>query len=220
MPTRAQYRADLDRVWDALHELAELACVAITRATAALTDANLSLAEKVIADDVRLDEGRAALEDLVFTLLATQQPVASDLRLLLAAIPAGSGLERMGDLAAHVARAARVRYPDYAVPERLRDTMTQMGEVAAELAADVATAIATRDAGLAARVPDRDESMNALHGQMFVLLRTPAHRTPIPTAIDLSLLGRYYERYADQGVLVAGRVYHALTAQPPPPTPR
>jgi phosphate transport system protein len=210
---RNQYHADLDRVWESLHDLADLARNAMTRAAQALADTNLSLAEQVISDDAQLDRRRATLDELVFTLLATQQPVAGDLRLLTAAIPAAAGLERMGDLAAHIARAVRLRYPDDPVPTPVRDTIAGMGQVAAELATDVARSIVTRDAALAARVPARDDAMDALHRQMFAILLSPDNHVRVDTAIDVSLLGRYYERYADQAVSVARRIYFVLTAQ-------
>lgn len=213
MQGRSHYHADLDRVWDSLQELAELARTAMIGASTAIAEADLGLAEQVISDDIRLDVQRAQLEELVFTLLATQQPVAGDLRLLTAAIPAGAALERMGDLAAHIAGAARLRYPDNAVPTPLRETIAQMGSIAAELAGDVATAITTRDGALAAQVPARDDTMDGLHRQMFRMLLASASHTPVNTAIDLSLLGRYYERYADQAVSVARRIYFILTAE-------
>jgi phosphate transport system protein len=214
---RSQYHADLDRVWGSLVDLAELARTAMVRATAALADADLALAERVIGGDALLDARRRDLEELVFGLLATQQPVAGDLRLLTAALPAGAGLERMGDLAAHIARAARLRYPDNAVPVELRDTIAQMGRVAAELAGDLATAIGTRDAELAAGVPAGDDAMDTLHRQMFTILLAPSRDQRIETAIDISLLGRYHERFADQAVSVARRICFILTGRQPAP---
>lgn len=211
---RSQYHAELDRVWESLQELASLAQAAMVQADAALATADLTLAEQVIAGDELLDTRRAELELLVFQVLATQQPVAGDLRLLTAAIPAASGLERMGDLAAHIARAARMRYPDHAVPPPLRATITRMGSVAAHLAADLATALGTRDADLASGVPAADDAMNALHREMFQVLLAPGSNDRVDVAIDISLLGRYYERYADQAVSVARRVYFALTGHP------
>ncbi|UQX87449.1 phosphate signaling complex protein PhoU [Jatrophihabitans telluris] len=213
MQARSQYHAELDHVWQSLYELAELARLAMVRGSLALEEADLQIAEQVIAGDVQLDTRRAELDELVFTLLATQQPVATDLRLLTATIPAAAGLERMGDLAAHVARAARLRYPDHAVPEPLRATITGMGEVAVGLAADVAAALASRDPTLAARVPAGDEEMTRLHRQMFALLLAEHTGARVNTAIDVSLLGRYFERYADQAVSVARRVYFVITAE-------
>ncbi|MDQ1719292.1 MAG: phosphate transport system protein [Actinoplanes sp.] len=215
MQFRGQYHADLDRVWGLLFDLAELARSAMVLAATALADADLALAERVIADDALLDARRRELEELVFTVLATQQPVAGDLRLLTAALPAGAGLERMGDLAAHIARAARLRYPDNAVPPQLRDTIARMGDVAAGLAGDLVTAIKTRDAELAATVPAGDDAMDALHRKMFTILLAPSRDRRVETAIDISLLGRFHERFADQAVGVARRIYFILTARHP-----
>ncbi len=212
MQARNQYHEDLDRVWAALADLADLAGTAMSRASQALADADLSLAEEVIAADTRLDAARAELDDLVFTLLATQQPVAGDLRLLTSAVPSGAALERMGDLAAHIARSTRLRYPDPAVPEVLRENFAAMGRVAVDLAGEVATALRTRDAALAAGIPAHDEAMDTLHRQMFTVLLAPENHAPVNAAIDLSLLGRFYERFGDQAVYVARRVYFTVTA--------
>jgi phosphate transport system protein len=213
MQVRTRYHADLERVWQSLYELADLAGTAMARAAAALADADRALAEDIIGSDTELDTRRARVEELVFTLLATQQPVAGDLRLLTSALPVAASLERMGDLAAHIARAANLRYPDHAVPGELHDTTDSMGQVAGELAGDVTTAIATRDAALAAGVPARDDAMDALRRRMFTTLLDPANHVRTDTAVDMSLLGRYYERYADQAVSVARRIHYTLTGQ-------
>ena len=216
MPARTEYRARLDDVWGSLCSLAELAEVAMRGASASLTDADLGLAEQVISEASRAEAARASLDDLIFTLLATQAPVAGDLRLLTSAIPAAAGLERMGGLAVHIARAARMRYPDNAVPEPLRATMAGMGVVALELSTAVTHSLAQRSAELAARVPAGDDAMDALHRRMFLELLDHDNGIDTHTAVDLSLLGRYFERYADQAVSVARRVHFIVTAKPLP----
>ena len=212
MPARIEYRAQLDQVWVSLHGLAELAQAAMSGATSALAAADASVAEQVISGGARSEAARAELDDLIFTLLATQAPVAGDLRLITGAIPAGAGLERMSGLAVHIARAARMRHPDNAVPEPLREIIAGMGEVASDLADRVALALATRDAEIAAQVPAADDAMDRLHRQMFLALLDSDNHIDTQTAVDVSLLGRYFERYADQAVSVARRVYRIVTA--------
>ncbi len=215
---RRRYHDDLDRIWDLLLALSQLAETAVQRATAALLDANLQLAERVIGDDALIDATRKDVDELAFGLMARQQPVAGELRLLISSISMSAALERMGGLASHIARLARMRFPDIAVPVELRDVIAQMGETATALAAEVSAAIAERDADRAAAMPAADEAMNALHQQMFTILLSPRWQHGTEIAIDVTLLGRYYERFADHAVGVARRVDFILTGRRPSPT--
>ena len=127
---RDQFHEDLDTISDQLVELTRLAGSAISRATTALLDADVHLAESVIEADRTLDDIRIELDELSIDLLARQQPVATDLRIVVTAMHMSSDLERMGDLARHVAKVARLRTPDSAVPPELRSHILQMGQVA------------------------------------------------------------------------------------------
>jgi phosphate transport system protein len=196
------FHDELDDIGRRVIEMTKLAAIAMERATQALLDANLAVADQVIADDKRIDSLRSELEDRCFQLIAQQQPVATDLRVLISTIHLTADLERMGDLALHVAKIARWRYPDSAVPPEAEDVISQMGEVAASLVTKVADVVDGRDLELAQAIEQEDDSMDALRRKLFTLVLSPHWSRGTEAAIDMTLLGRYYERYADHAVAV------------------
>jgi phosphate transport system protein len=212
---RDVFHDELDDIGNRVVEMTNLVAVAMERATQALLDANLALADQVIADDRRVDALREDLEDRTFQMIAQQQPVATDLRVLIGTIHLASDLERMGDLAHHVAKIARLRYPDVAVPVEARDIISQMGEVAASLVQKVADVVDGRDIALAQAIELEDDSMDALRRKLFTVVLSPNWTRGTEAAIDMTLLGRYYERYADHAVLVARRTIFVVTGRRP-----
>jgi phosphate transport system protein len=209
------YHDELDDIGKRVIEMTNLVAIAMERATQALLDANLALADQVIAADRRIDNLRAELEDRTFQLIAQQQPVATDLRVLISTIHLGADLERMGDLAHHVAKIARLRHPDTAVPPEARDVISQMGEVAASLVTKVADVVDGRDIALAQAIEQEDDSMDALRRKLFTLVLSPNWSRGTEAAIDMTLLGRYYERYADHAVAVARHTIFIVTGKHP-----
>jgi phosphate transport system protein len=207
------YHDELDDIGKKVLEMTNLVAVAMDRATQALLDANLNLAEQVMASDKRIDALRVELEDRCFQLIAQQQPVATDLRVLITTIHLASDLERMGDLADHVAKIARLRYPDAAVPDEARDVISQMGEVARSLITKVSDVVDGRDVELAHAIEAEDDSMDALRRKLFTLVLSPNWGRGTEAAIDMTLLGRYYERYADHAVSVARRTIFIVTGR-------
>src|SRR5438105_11457015 len=151
------FHDELDDFGKQVIEMTKLVAVAMERATAALLDANVALADQVMQDDARIDALRDDLNDRAFALMAQQQPVATDLRVLISTIHLSADLERMGDLAHHVAKIARLRYPDSAVPIEARDVITQMGEVARSLVTKVADVVDGRDIALAQAIEAEDD---------------------------------------------------------------
>src|ERR1700759_4254344 len=212
------YHDELDDIGKRVLEMTHLVAVAMERGTQALLDANLVLAEQVIDDDRRIDAVRTDLEDRTFQLIAQQQPVATDLRVLISTIHLAADLERMGDLAHHVAKIARLRYPEVAVPPEARDIISQMGEVAASLVQKVADVVDGRDVELAQAIVREDDSMDALRRKMFTVVLSPNWARGTEAAIDMTLLGRYYERYADHAVAVARHTIFIVTGKRPPHT--
>jgi phosphate transport system protein len=210
---RNAFHDDLDQLSNQLVGLAELAGSALAVATRALIDGDVELAATVIAGDARLDALRADLETHAVDLLARQAPVASDLRAVVTALRMASDLERMGDLARHVAKVARRRHPRTAVPPELEPTMTAMGQVAAQMVAKTAAVIATKDLAQAAELDHDDDAMDALHRQLYAALLAPSAQYPTDVAVDLALIGRYYERYGDHAVSVARRVVYLVTGR-------
>jgi phosphate transport system protein len=214
---RDLYHDELDDLGKTLVRMTQLVRIAMERATRALLDGDLSGAERVISDDPQVDALREDLEERTFQMIARQQPVATDLRLLVTTLHLSADLERMGDLARHIAKVARMRYPELAVPEEVRDVISQMGTVALSLVGKVADVIEGRDVALAQALEAEDDSMDALHRKLFTLLLSPNWMHGVESAIDMTLLGRYYERYADHAVSVAQRVVFIVTGERPDP---
>ncbi len=214
---RDVYHDELDAVGRSLLDMTALVRAAMERATNALLDGDLAGAEWVISEDARIDALRQDLEERTFLLLARQQPVATDLRVLVSSLRVVADLERMGDLALHIAKVARMRYPEIAVPLELRDVISQMGEVALSLVDKVGAVIEGRDVALAQAIEVEDDSMDALHRKLFTLLLSDNWSHGTEAAIDMTLLGRYYERYADHAVAVARRVVYIVTGHRPDP---
>lgn len=208
---RKVFHEELDSITDQLVDMTRLAGSAMSRATVSLLDADLHMAEDVITGDRALDEARARLDTLSIDVLARQQPVATDLRVVVTALRMSSDLERMGDLARHVAKVARLRYPASAVPAGLRAHVLEMGQVAERIVAKAGSVIAARDVDMAVTLEQDDDAMDELHRRLFTVLSTST--LPTETIVDLTLLGRYYERFADHAVSVARRVVYLVTGE-------
>jgi len=212
---RDAYHEELDALTDQLVEMTRLVGSAISRASTALLDADLTLAESVIAADDAIDALRDELDARAMDLLARQQPVASDLRIIVTTLKMSGDLERMGDLARHVARSARRRYPESAVPAALRATIVEMGQVAERLVAKAGSVIASHDVEEALQIEKDDDEMDRLHRALFGDLLNVASPFSIETAIDVTLVSRYYERFADHAVSIARRVVFLVTGRQP-----
>ncbi len=214
---RDVFHDELDEIGAGVAEMIRLVAAAVEQATGALLDADLNRAEATIAADFKVDALRVDLEDRTFQMIARQQPVATDLRVLVTTLSLVSDLERMGDLALHVAKIARLRFPEAAVPAEARDVIAQMGEVAQSLVHKVADVVEGRDLSLAQAIEAEDDSMDALRRKLFTLVLSPRWSHGTEAAIDMTLLGRYYERYADHAVAVARRTIFIVTGERPEP---
>ncbi|MBE7187472.1 phosphate signaling complex protein PhoU [Jatrophihabitans endophyticus] len=216
---RDLFHDELDEIGAGVAEMIRLVAVAMEQATGALLDGDLNRAERVIEADGRVDHLRTDLEDRAFQMIARQQPVATDLRVLVTTLHLVADLERMGDLALHVAKIARLRFPELAVPEEARDVIKQMGDVAHSLVLKVGDVVDGRDISLANAIEAEDDSMDALRRKLFTLVLSPRWAHGTEAAIDMTLLGRYYERYADHAVAVARRTIFIVTGERPVPAP-
>ena len=210
---RDEYHEQLDSVGHTLAEMAELVGQALSRATRALLEADLAVAEAVIAADDAVDSLHRELDVRTLDLMARQQPVARDLRTLVTSLRMSADLERMGDLARHIAKVARMRHPECAIPEELRATFVTMGEIGTELAQKVADLIENKDIEIARTLEAQDDAVDALHRQVFTVLLSQEYPYAIETAIDVTLLSRYYERFADHAVSVAHRLVFLVTGE-------
>jgi phosphate transport system protein len=208
---RDAFHDDLDAISVSLVEMSQLANTAMVRATKAILEADLAIAEEVISEDERIDNLHHDLDARTLTLLARQQPVAGDLRTIVTSIRMSSDIERMGDLAHHVAKLARMRYPACAIPPELVFIIQEMGEVAQRIMTKTTGIITSRDTLAAVELEKDDDAMDKLHRKLFEILLDDNWSHGIETAIDMTLLGRYYERYADHAVSVARRVYFLVT---------
>ncbi|MCK2236574.1 MULTISPECIES: phosphate signaling complex protein PhoU [unclassified Crossiella] len=212
---REAYHEQLDRFAEILGDMTADVAKAMEKSTAALLNVDLGLAEQVIDEDAKIDDARAAAEEQAFALLALQAPVATDLRVVVAAIHAAEDLERMGDLALHVAKATRRRHPNGVLPEQVREDFAQMGRVAVELAKKAELVIRNRDVELAHQLEQDDDEMDALHKHLFSVLMDKDWPHGVAPAVDITLLGRFYERFADHAVALARRVVFIATGKMP-----
>ena len=213
MGMRDQYYEQLDGIVDDLVSLTGTVRKAVASSTAALLNADGPLAESVIAGDKVIDDTTEEIEERALLLLATQQPVATDLRQLIATLRMLTDLQRMGDLAVHVAKVARLRMPDVAVPANLQPTIMAMASVADQMVHAASRIVANRDVDAAARLEDTDDEMDRLRKELFRALLGGTWDHGIEPAIDLALLGRYYERIGDHAVSMARRVVYLVTGE-------
>jgi len=188
-----------------------LATDAMEHATHALLEADLSLAEQVIADQEHIAAMSRRAEENALKLLALQQPVASDLRMIVGSLHIGADIERMGALAAHVASITRLRHPDCALPGEVRASFAEMGDRAVQLARTAQEVLLSRDPNKAARLRDQDDAVDAEHRHLFTLLIDHKWQDGVCSAVDVALLGRFYERFADHAVEIGRRVVFEAT---------
>jgi phosphate transport system protein len=211
---RAAFHEQLDEIGELLAEMAIAAGQAMNQATQALLNADLNVAEGVISGDDHIDELTSEVEKRAYDAAALQQPVATDLRIVIGSLRISSSLERMGDLAVHVAKQARLRYPNSSIPSELRGTFAEMGSLADAITAKTATVITTKDVSLGPDIERYDSEMDRLHRELFSTVLSPSWSHGVEAAIDATLLSRYYERYADHAVSIARRVVHIATGEP------
>jgi phosphate transport system protein len=210
---RSVFQDELDNVSQSLVDLTTMVSTSVVKASKALQTADLNLAEEVIATDNKIDDYQHDLDARIIDIIARQQPVASDLRALVTALRMSADLERMGDLSHHIAKVARLRHPNSAIPNDLLLAFTEMGHVAEKLATKVATVITTRDTDMALQVEKDDDEMDELHKKVIAGIIGSNPVLSLDVAIDLTLLGRYYERFADHAVSVARRVYFLVKGE-------
>lgn len=210
---RDQYYEQLDSIVDDLVALTNRVRRAVGGATTALLEADAQAAEFVIAGDKLIDEATEAIEERALLLLATQQPVATDLRQLVATLRMVADLDRMGNLSVHIAKVARMRMPESAVPESLRPLIVKMAVVADQMIDAASRIVANRDVIAAARLEDEDDEMDQMRRSLFRTLLSDEWGHGVEPAIDLALLGRYYERIGDHAVSMARRVVYLVTGE-------
>ncbi|MCA1943073.1 MAG: phosphate signaling complex protein PhoU [Yonghaparkia sp.] len=208
---REVFQQELREVRERLVEIAELVAVSIENATTAFNESNVSLAETVIADDTRIDVAAAELDELAINILARQQPVARDLRVVVSALRISASLERMGDMAEHIAQLARYRFPDKVVPKSLRGTFKEMGALDVEIARKLVELLKTEDVAIAEHIRNEDDKIDALHLSVFDKVLGETWKGEAIDTVDATLASRYHERFADHAVSISKKVQYLAT---------
>ena len=210
---RDGYTETLEALASDLSEMSRIAEKAMVDATRALLTADIVLAEQTIEYREEIDMLAVEWEHRAFGFLALQAPVAHDLRRVVSGINIVADLQRMGGLAVHIAELARRRHPAHVLPPEVEGVFEQMGRVAVAQAEATQRVLETRDAELAASLRIQDEEMDELHRSLFMLTSAPDWPHGVPAAVDITLLGRFYERYSDHTVEVAKRVIFLVTGE-------
>jgi len=210
---RTAYGTQLNALTDQLAEMCRLAGVAMERATRALLHADLTLAEQVIGDHEYVAVASAGVEQTGFVLLTLQAPVARDLRAIVGSIQIVADIERMGVLARHVAEIARRRHPQHAIPEEINGYFAEMGRIALDQVESARQVILSCDLRRARYIRDADDAMDALHRHLFTVMVDREWKHGTAAAVDVTLLGRYYERFADHAVEISRRKIFQATGQ-------
>ncbi|MGN7969053.1 phosphate signaling complex protein PhoU [Microbacterium sp. 22296] len=208
---REVFHQSLEDVQNRLVEIADLVTIAIDRATRAFGTSDVALAEEVIEADAIIDEKAVALDELAIEILARQQPVARDLRIVVTALRVSASLERMGDMAEHIAQLARSRFPERAIPKGLKSTFTRMGELDVEVARKLAELLRTQDLRVAEAIRDADDDIDELHLSVFEKVLGDSWKGEATATVDATLASRYHERFADHAVSVAKKVTYLAT---------
>ncbi|MFZ1162869.1 phosphate signaling complex protein PhoU [Mycobacterium sp.] len=208
---RTAFHEQLESLTETLSIMCGLAGLAMDRATQALLQADLAIAEQVITDHDKLAQLQSRAEETVFVLLALQSPVAGDLRLVVGSLQNVADAERMGALALHVAKIARRRHPNHVLPEEVRDHFAEMGRVAVDLGNSAKDVVVSKDPQQAAEISQEDDAMDQLHQQLFKVLMDNEWKHGVAAAVDITLLGRFYERFADHAVEIGRRVVFEAT---------
>lgn len=210
---RSVFQDELDGVSQSLVDLSNMVTQSISKASRAILNCDLKLAEEVIASDSQIDTFQHDLDSRIIDIIARQQPVASDLRALVTALRMSADLERMGDMSHHIAKVARLRHPACAIPTELTEVFKHLGEATELISNKTGVVIATRDTEMALQVEKDDDVIDTLHGQLIGALLDDRWQHGVQVAIDMTLLGRYYERFADHAVSVSRRVYFLVTGK-------
>ncbi|QOT18187.1 MULTISPECIES: phosphate signaling complex protein PhoU [Paenarthrobacter] len=210
---RKVFQSELTQVGDDLIEISKLVHEAITKATTAFECADVDLAQDVIAADARIDFLQNSLDERAIDILALQGPVASDLRMIVGSLRMSASLERMGDLARHVAQLARLRYPANVIPSSLTETFQAMARYDVEIVAKVIELLETRDLEVARDILKINIAVDDLHLSVFKAIAAPEWKESAATTVDVALASRYFERFADHGVSVARKVTYLVTGE-------
>lgn len=214
---RTAFHQELDDLTAAISQMCGSAGLSMEHATQALLQADLLLAEQVISDHEAIVQRARKTEEQALRVLALQAPVAGDLRAVVGALKNIADVDRMGALALHIAKLTRRRHPDEVLPEEVKGYFTEMGRIAVDMGGTIKVVVLSKDAHRAGQLADDDDDMDQLHRHLFSVLMDREWKHGVAAAVDVTLLGRYYERFADHAVAVARRVVYLVTGEMPEP---
>lgn len=210
---RDVFQQELQEVQQRLVEIAELVAEAMRKGTTAFQESDIALAEQVIEEDARIDELALTLDELAIQILARQQPVARDLRVVVSALRISASLERMGDMAEHLAQLTRYRFPDKVIAKGLRSTFKEMGELDIKIAEKLIKMLKTQDMKFVDAIRDIDDKIDALHLSVFNKVLDQAWGGTSMDTVDATLASRYYERFSDHAISIARKVKYLSTGE-------
>ena len=210
---RQVFQQELREVQDRLVGISELVEKSISQAIEAFNGSNVTLAEEVISSDALIDELTLRLDELAIDILARQQPVARDLRIVVSALRISASLERMGDMAEHIAQLARMRYPERAIAKGLRSTFVEMGRLDVLIAGKLTELLRTQALDLAEEIRNEDDKIDELHVKVFEKVLSDSWKGETADTVDATLASRYHERFADHAVSIAKKVQYLGTGE-------
>lgn len=210
---REVFQQELAEVRERLVRIAELVETAIQQATTAFRSSDVALAEQVIDNDDQVDQLAAELDELAIDILARQQPVASDLRLMVGALRMSASLERMADLAQHIAQLARYRYPESAIPKGLNKTFLKMAEIDVEMASMLVELLREPTLKKVAKLRDLDDALDELHARVFEKVLSERISADATGVVDATLASRYHERFGDHAVNITKQIRFFLSGE-------
>ena len=208
---REVFQQELHEVQSRLVEISKLVTISIENATNAFGNSDVVLAEQVIDEDARIDELALSLDELAIQILARQQPVARDLRVVVSALRISASLERMGDMSEHIAQLARYRFPDKAVPKGLRSTFRDMGELDVQISRKLTELLETQEVALVEEIRNLDDEIDNLHLRVFDKVLGETWKGDTVGTVDATLASRYHERFADHAVSISKKVIYLST---------
>lgn len=210
---RVVFQQELREVQDRLVLIAENATAIMDKASRAFLNNDVTMADEALAL-AEVNEHKALdLDELVIRVLATQSPVARDLRILVSALRMSASLERMGSLAGHIAAIARYRYPGSAVPAALRSTFEDLARIDLELARKACNLLRNTDLDLAREIQAQDEAVDRLHRKVFDVVLADDWKENAMYTVDVTLASRYFERFADHVVDISSKVSFLQTGE-------
>ncbi|MGO2004228.1 phosphate signaling complex protein PhoU [Arthrobacter rhombi] len=210
---RKVFQAELLTIGEELTQMAGLVADAMERAHTAYAEADTEVAQEVIAADARVDFMQTQLDERAIDVLALQGPVASDLRMIVGSLRMSASLERMGDLARHIAQLARLRFPVTVAPASVAPVFAEMAGLDVQIARKLITLLETRDLEIAREIVALNARIDDLHASVFKTVAGPDWNESGPRTADVTLTSRYLERYGDHGVSVARKVNYLVTGE-------